>query len=53
MIDIKTKMMTENVKSREEIEDKHDKDKKLKQDALAQALFGRFEGSPVFNPNKG
>jgi hypothetical protein len=54
MIDIKTKMMTENVKSREEIESKQDKDKKLKQDILAQTLFGKSkDGDSVFNPNRG
>lgn len=53
-MDIKTKMMTENVKSREEIESKHDKDKKLREDILAQTLFGKSkDGDSVFNPNRG
>ena len=53
-MDIKTKMMTENVKSREEIESKQDKDKKLKQNILVQTLFGKSkDGDSVFNPNRG
>lgn len=53
-MDIKTKMMTENVKSREGIESKQDKDKKLKQNILAQTLFGKSkDGDSVFNPNRG
>lgn len=54
---LETRMMTENVMSREDKE-KKDKEKELSQNIIGQSIFGRFcnydeNGTQTFNPNRG